>query len=124
MPVSSPITILDHIRAIAQEMGSRHVSLDPDKAAPHGCEICQVPLTIGRAYLARFGTWRCGQCIGNDGFATAMELDEFRTTGITGCPQCGAPMPPPADISRDLRSYRYQCPACGATAQFSNRLSG
>jgi predicted RNA-binding Zn-ribbon protein involved in translation (DUF1610 family) len=87
----------------------------------NGCEICQAPLTIGSAYPARFGTWRCGQCIGDDGFASASELEEFRATGIIGCPQCGTRMPV-AEISSNRRSCQYKCPSCRATARFTIRV--
>jgi hypothetical protein len=121
MPARPSITILDYARAVSQANGSGDVSFDPDDVLSHGCEICQAPLTIGSAYPARFGLLRCGQCIGDDGFATAVELEEFRATGIIGCPQCGTRMPP-ADISPEDHFYRYQCPACGATAHFTLRL--
>jgi hypothetical protein len=121
MPGRSSITILDYKQAISEVTGSGDVSLDSDEMLPDGCEICQMPLTIGRAYPARFGTWGCRQCIGDDGFATAHELHEFRTTGVVGCFECGAPMLT-ADVSPDLLSCRYQCSACGASARFNIRM--
>jgi hypothetical protein len=121
MPGTSPITILDYARAVSQANGSGEVSFDPDDVLSHGCEICQAPLTIGSAYPARFGLLRCSQCIGDDGFVTAVELEEFRATGIISCPQCGTRMPV-AEISPDGRSCWYKCPACRATAQFTIRV--
>jgi len=120
MPARSSITILDYAHAVSQANGSGDASFDPDQVMSHGCEICRAALTIGTAYPARFGIVRCGQCIGDDGFATALELEEFRATGITPCPGCGAQMSPAA-VSTDRLSYQYQCPACGATAQFTIR---
>jgi DNA-directed RNA polymerase subunit RPC12/RpoP len=48
-------------------------------------------------------------------------LEEFRATAIIGCPRCGTRIPP-ADVSPDGHSYRYQCPECGATAHFTLRM--
>jgi hypothetical protein len=121
MPGNSFITIFDYNREVSQLTGHGDASFDPDEQLSHGCEICQVPLTIASAYIARFGTWRCGQCIGDDGFTTAQELEEFQATGITSCPDCGAPMPP-GEVAADRLSCWYQCPACGNTARFSIRL--
>jgi hypothetical protein len=118
MPGTSPITILDYTQAVSQANGSGKISFDPDQVLSHACEICQAPLTIGSAYPARFGLLRCSQCIGDDGFATALDLEDFRATGIIGCPHCGTRIPP-ADVSPDGYSYRYQYPDCGATAQFT-----
>jgi hypothetical protein len=123
MPAISPITILDYKQAISRDTGRGDGSFDPDEVLPHGCEICQTPLTIDRAYPARFGTSRCRQCIGADGFATAMALDDFRNTGIVDCPECSIPMLP-AEISLDLLSCKYQCTACGASVRFTTRLPG
>jgi hypothetical protein len=76
-----------------------------------------VPLTVGSAYPARFGTVRCRQCIGGDGFATALALENFRVTGTLPCPGCGHPIQPAA-ISPD-HTYTSHCPACGTTARYS-----
>jgi len=121
MPGASPITILDYAQTVSQASGSGDVSFDLDQELSHGCEICPAPLTPSTAYPARFGLLRCSQCIGDDGFATVEELEEFRATGIIGCPQCGTRIPP-AEVSPGGRSYRYYCPECGATAQFTLRV--
>jgi hypothetical protein len=113
--------MLDYARAVFQANGSGDVSFNPDEVLSHTCEICQAPLTISSAYPARFGLLRCSQCIGDDGFAAALELEEFRATAITSCSQCGTRISP-AEVSPDGKSYRYQCPECGATAQFTLRV--
>jgi hypothetical protein len=121
MPARSFITVFDYTQEPSRLAGFSHAPLAPDEPFPVGCEICQAPLTVSCAYPARFGTVRCGHCISDDGFTTALELDEFRATGITPCPDCGAPMPP-GDVAPDRLSCRYQCPACGTAARFTIRL--
>lgn len=118
MPAVTPITIFDYIQAISEATGSDR-SAERDEPLSR-CEICQVALTLSSAYPARFGIVRCRQCIGDDGFATVLELEEFHATGTIGCPGCGTPVLPAA-ASPDGASCRYQCSACGATARFSIR---
>ena len=121
MPARSFITIFDYTQELSRLADFSRAPLAPDEPFPRGCEICQAPLTVSCAYPARFGTVRCRQCISDDGFATGSELEEFRATGIISCRDCGT-RTPPAAVSTDRLSYQYQCPACGATAQFTLRV--
>jgi hypothetical protein len=120
-PVSAPapITVLDYIQAIWLAAGSGDRTADPHEPLSH-CQTCQVPLTVSSAYPARFGTVRCGQCIGDDGFATAQALENFRVTGTLPCSGCGHPIQSARTSPDDTsRIYIYHCPACGTTARYT-----
>jgi hypothetical protein len=118
-PPIGPITVLGYIQAIRQATGSPDRTADPDEPLS-SCEICQIPLTVSSAYPAQFGLVRCRQCIGEDGFASAYALEDFRTTGTLSCSGCGHPNQP-ARVSPDHKSCTYECPACGTTAKFTMR---
>jgi hypothetical protein len=113
----APITLADYFaeRASPSEPYLGPVSND---LVDGGCERCRTPITTRTAYLARFGTLRCADCIGDDGFATVADLERFGRTGILPCSGCGH-LVPPSDEPRDGITYTYRCPACGTTARFT-----
>jgi hypothetical protein len=117
MQYPTPITLFDYISALATASGKQPgpVSDDP---LPGGCDRCHATITSYNAYFARFGLPRCRDCIGDDGFATARDLDLFRQTGELSCSGCGQPVQP-ARISPDGTSYSYHCPACGMIAHYT-----
>jgi hypothetical protein len=112
----TPITLADYITALSHATG-RQPGPVSDKPLPGGCERCHATITRHTAYFARFGLPRCRDCIGNDGFATALDLDLFRQTGELPCSGCGQPVQP-VRISPDGTSCTYRCHACGTTARY------
>jgi hypothetical protein len=112
----TPITLSDYMTALAHAMG-RPPGPVSDDPLTGGCERCHATITSSTAYFARFGLLRCRDCIGDDGFATALELDLFRQTGELPCPGCRQSIPP-ARISPDGTSCTYHCPACGTIAHY------
>jgi hypothetical protein len=113
----TPITLFDYISTLASARGQQPgpVSDDP---LPGGCERCHATITSYNAYFARFGLPRCRNCIGDDGFATALDLDLFRQTGELPCSGCGQSIQP-AEISPDGTSCTYHCHTCGTTAHYT-----
>jgi hypothetical protein len=117
MPHPAPITLADYISALDKDTGktSRPVSDDP---LPDGCQRCHATITSGTAYFARFGLLRCRTCIGDDGFATAYDLDLFRQTGELSCAGCGQPVVP-SKKSSDGTSASYHCLTCGTIVRYT-----
>jgi hypothetical protein len=70
------ITILDYVRAVTGDKPS-YTGEDHWNAGVGilgGCEICLATIASYNAYPARSGFWRCGDCIGDDGYPTAGEF--------------------------------------------------
>ena len=116
-PIPILITLLDYLSELTSASGTDFGPIC-DVPVPVGCERCHAAITSHNAYFARFGTLRCANCIGDDGFATALELDLFRQTGELPCSGCGQPAPP-AEISPDGTSCTYHYPGCGTTAPYT-----
>ena len=73
------ITILDYVRAVTGDKPS-YTGEDHQNAGVGilgGCEICFATIASYNAYPARSGFWRCGDCIGDDGYPT---VEEFAAT--------------------------------------------
>jgi hypothetical protein len=111
------ITLLDYLseRTSPSGTGSGPVC---DVPVPGGSERCHTAITSHNAYFARFGTLRCADCIGDDGFATVADLELFGQTGTLPCSGCGHPVQP-SNVSPDGISSTYQCPACDTTVRFT-----
>lgn len=54
-----------------------------------GCERCHASIAAYNACPSKSGNWRCDDCIGDDGFATVSEANEFIFGGVV----FGAPTP-------------------------------
>jgi hypothetical protein len=117
-----PLTLFDYMFTLASSQGSLP---GPGRDAPvtDGCERCHTAITSHNAYFARFGTLRCRDCIGNDGFATVADLELFRQTGTLPCSVCGHPGAPD-EVSPDGASCTYHCRSCGTIAHFTTTAPG
>ena len=77
------ITILDYVRAVTGDKpsysGEDHWNAGVGILG--GCEICFATIASYNAYPARSGFWRCGDCIGDDGYPT---VEEFAATPPPG----------------------------------------
>ncbi|MGB6580126.1 MAG: hypothetical protein WBF34_19620 [Streptosporangiaceae bacterium] len=113
----APITLFDYMSALTSPRDI-HPSRGCDAPITGGCERCHAAITPHDAYFARFGTLRCRDCIGTDGFATVTDLELFRQTATLPCSGCGQPVQP-AEISPDGTSCTYHCPTCGTTAHYT-----
>jgi Zn finger protein HypA/HybF involved in hydrogenase expression len=116
-PIPILITLLDYLSELTSASGTDFGPIC-DVPVPVGCERCHAAITSHNAYFARFGTLRCANCIGDDGFTTVADLKLFAQTGTLPCSECGHPVQP-SSASPDGSSSAYQCPACGATARFT-----
>jgi hypothetical protein len=113
-----PVTLSDYLSALAASASESHPGRGRDAAIPGGCERCHTAITSHTAHFARFGTLRCADCIGDDGFATVADLELFRRTGTLPCSGCGQ-LAQPSQVSPDGLSATYQCRACGTSAHFT-----
>jgi len=70
-----PVTILDYVCFITgkdEPAGEDHWNANVGILG--GCQICFATIASYNAYPARSGFWRCGGCIGDDGYATVEEF--------------------------------------------------
>jgi len=86
-----PITILDYVKSVT---GDKNFYTAEDCLAAGvdilgGCQHCQATIAIYNAYPSIFGYWRCGDCIGETGFATVADFTTHHTTRALACPACG-----------------------------------
>ena len=75
----TPITILDYVKSQVGDKDS-YSAEDFHRAGADimgGCEGCAATLAGYNAYPSRSGYWRCADCIGNTGFATVAEFENF-----------------------------------------------
>ena len=117
MPHPAPITLADYISALDNDTGKTPRPIGDDPLSG-GCQRCHSTITSRTAYFARFGLFRCLDCIGDDGFATVYDLDLFRETGELSCSGCGQPVRP-TEISPDGISCSYHCLTCGTTVRYT-----
>jgi hypothetical protein len=111
------ITVADYFAELTNHGG---IDVGPvgDDLLPGICEQCRTAITCSTAYPARFGTLRCADCIGQDGFVTIDDLVLFARTGTLPCTRCHHPVQAPPKASDGI-TRTYQCPACGTTDRYT-----
>ena len=76
-----PITILDvaKARGVKEENGAISGSefFRVGLQFMGGCARCQASLAAFNAYPSKSGYWKCDECIGDDGFATVDEFEDW-----------------------------------------------
>jgi hypothetical protein len=122
-----PISILDYVKSktgdketyTAEDFSSNGVTM------LGGCETCGVTIAAYNAYPSKSGYWRCADCIGDHGFTTLTEFEEFAAHAIAErlsifkCLYCGeadntASIPV---LTEDGIQDLYLCGECGETWQ-------
>jgi len=115
-----PITILDYVKSVVGEKDSYSAGdfARNGVAMMGGCQCCRAGLAAYNAYPSKSGYWRCADCIGEDGFATAADFTAHHATVVT-CPSCGN-----SDNISETRitteraeEYALECGDCGEVWQ-------
>ena len=114
-----PITILDYVKSVVGDKDFYTVEdcLTSGVDIMGGCQGCQASIAAYNAYPSKCGSWRCADCIGENGFATIADFTAYEAAIVT-CPACGNP-----DIISETRvttgehaeGYVLECGDCGET---------
>ncbi len=116
-----PITILDYVKFV---VGDKDTYTDDDffrngVGILGHCQLCAATLAAYNAYPSTSGYWRCADCLGHTGFATAAEF-KTRTFTISACPACGNTdtiREIPVTTAERAKEYALECGDCGEVWQ-------